>query len=128
MLQFRQNDTAVAIILTLTELITLPEPNFLFVFTHVTTKDKVAFVESAIDDESNYLDRYNEFTINPAVLFAGMQPGEWHYQVFEQEDAVNLDPALAGGVLEYGKMILERPTDFVYSLYDSPSTFKTYNG
>lgn len=128
MLQFRQNDTAVAIILTLTELVTLPEPNFLFVFTHVVTKNVVSFVKTTPDDQSAYQDRYNEFLIDPAVVFAGQQPGEWHYKVYEQTDPVNINPALAGGQLEAGKMILERSADFAYALYNSPTSFKTYNG
>lgn len=128
MLQFKQNDTAVAIILTITELVTLSGPAFLFAFTHVLTKDVVVFVKTEPDDESDYPDRYNQFTIDPAVVFAGYQPGEWHYQVFEQADPTNLDPALAGGLLESGKMLLDRPEDFAYTLYDSPTTFKTYNG
>lgn len=128
MLQFRQTDTAIALILTLTELATLTEPNFLFAFTHVVTKDVVAFVKTTADDESNYADRYNQFTIDPSTVFAGMQPGEWHYAVYEQESADNLDPALATGLLETGKTLIGRDEDFAYDMYDSPTTFKVYNG
>lgn len=128
MLQFKQNDTAVAIILTLTELTTLSAPFYLFSFTHVLTKDVVAFVKSDEDDESDYPARYNQFTIDPETTFAGEQPGEWHYRVFEQDNADNLDPTLATGLLESGKMILDRTEDFAFELYDSPTSFKTYNG
>jgi len=128
MLQFKQNDTAVAIILTLTELVTLPAPNYLFIFTHVTTKDQVAFVKINSDDESSYPSRYNQFTIDPSVLFSGKNTGEWHYVVYEQADAVNTDPALAGSVIEYGKMILNRTADFAYQMYNSSTQYKAYNG
>lgn len=128
MLEFKQDDTGKAIIVTLTELVSIPTPNYLFVFTHVTTKDVVAFVELFIDDESAFPDRYNQFTINPLVLFAGYQPGEWHYKIYEQADASNLDPELSGAVLEYGKMYLDRATDFAYDMYDTATTYKTYNG
>lgn len=128
MLEFRQNDTAVALILTLTELTTLSAPFYLFAFTHVTTKDTVAFVKSDADDESDYPQRYNQFTIDPAAIFAGANTGEWHYKVYEQTAADNLDPSLAGVILEYGKMILDRSTDFAYNIYDSPTTYSAYNG
>jgi len=128
MLRFKQNDAAVAIILTLSELVTIPEPNYLFVFTHVLTRDVVSFAKLNTDDQSDYPDRYNEFTIDPATLFAGKQPGEWHYQVFDQEYAENTDPAQTNGLIESGKMILDRSTDFAYTPYDSTASFKTYNG
>lgn len=128
MLQFKQDDTAAVMILTLTEKVTLTAPYYLFVFTHVTTKDQVKFIKAEIDDESEYPDRYNQFTINAAAVFDGEQPGEWHYKVYEQESAVNLDPALAGIILEEGKLILDRATEFEYSMYEGTTSYKTYNG
>lgn len=128
MLQFKQDDTAAAMILTLTELVSIATPYYLFVFTHVTTKDVVAFVKAEADDESLYPARYNQFTINPSVVFANTQPGAWHYKVYEQISPVNINPALSGAVLEYGKLILDRAVDFSYTKYDQATTYKTYNG
>ena len=128
MLEFKQDDTAAVLILTLTESVSLPAPYYLLAFTCVLTKDVVAFLKTMDDDESDYPDRYNQFTINPSVMFAGYQPGEWHYKVYEQASDSNLDPALSGAVLEFGKMILDRAEEFAYEIYDSPTTFKTYNG
>lgn len=115
-------------ILTLTEFVTLTTPYYLFVFTHVTTKDQVKFIKAEIDDESEYPERYNKFTINAATVFANQQPGEWHYKVYEQESAVNLDPDLAGALLEDGKLLLDRATEFEYTEYNSATTYKAYNG
>lgn len=128
MLEFKQDDTAAVLILTLTELETLTAPNFLFVFTHVLTRDTVAFVKLGSDDESSFPDRYNQYTINPSVVFAGYPIGEWHYKIYEQASASNLDPALSGSVLEYGKMILDRAIEFAYEMYNSPTSYKAYNG
>lgn len=128
MLEFKQDDTSIALILTLTELVSLPNPYFLFVFTHVITKDAVAFLKSGDDDESDYPDRFNQYTVNPADLFGDAPVGEWHYKIYEQEDNANLDPSLSGAVLEYGKMILDRDEEFAFAQYDSPTAFKTYNG
>lgn len=128
MLQFKQDDTAAVMILTLTEFVTLPAPSYLFVFTHVTTKDVVKFIKAEIDDESDYPQRYNQFTINAATVFDDQQPGEWHYKVYEQESAVNLDPALSGIILEDGKLLLDRVAEFEYTQYEGTTSYKTYNG
>lgn len=128
MQEFKQDDTAAILILTLTELVSINEPYYLFVFTHVLTKDVVKFIKSPSDDESLFPLRYNQFTIDPSVIFLGMQPGEWHYKVYEQTSGSNTDPSLSGAILEYGKMLLDRATEFVFTKYDQPTSFKTYNG
>lgn len=128
MLEFKQNDTSKAIILTLKELESIDSPNYLFVFTHIETNDKVSFVKLNSDEESSYKNRYNQFTINPSVLFAGKHPGEWHYRVYEQVSDSNTDPALSGSVIENGKLMLLRSADFEFTKYESATTFKTYNG
>jgi hypothetical protein len=101
MLQFSQSDTNVNIIVTLQELTSLNAPNYLFVFTHVTTKQVVAFVKLNNQDLSAYPNRYNEFNLNPLAIFS--TPGEWHYRVYEQASSSNIDPALSGAVIERGK-------------------------
>lgn len=128
MLQFKQDDTAAVIILTLTEFVTLTAPYYLFVVTHVETKNVVAFVKAEIDDESNFPQRYNKFTIDASVLFYNQPTGEWHYKVYEQESNTNINPALAGIILEEGKLILDRATEFAYSQYNSSTSYKAYNG
>lgn len=126
MLQFSQSDTSVNIILTLRELISLSNPNYLFVFTHVTTKEVVAFVKLYGDDQSAFPDRYNSFNINPSALFS--TPGEWHYRVYEQSSNNNTNPALAGAIIETGKMILDKAAAFAFTQYAGSTTYKTYKG
>jgi hypothetical protein len=128
MLQFKQDNTAAVMILTLTEFVTLPTPYYLFVFTHVETKNAVALVKAEVEDESDYPQRYNQFTINAADVFEDQPTGEWHYKVYEQVSAVNINPALAGDILEYGKLYLDRSTEFAYAQYDSSTSYKAYNG
>jgi hypothetical protein len=128
MLQFDQDNTTAEMILTLTEFVTLPAPYYLFVFTHVETKNVVAFVKSEADDESDYPQRYNQFTIDAADVFEDQPTGEWHYKVYEQASAVNVDPDAAGGLLEEGKLILDRATAFEYSQYETTTSYKAYNG
>lgn len=125
MLEFKQSDTEAHLILTLTENVSIDTPVFLFVFTHVLTKQVVAFIAA---DVSSFPQRYNQFLINPSVVFTGKPPGEWHYKIYEQVSLVNMDPTLSGAVLEYGKMILDRAVEFAPAMYDEPTSFKAYNG
>lgn len=118
-MQFKQSDVSAYLILTLTEMAVTATPNYYFVFTNVLTKEVVAFTESNASDISIFKERYNKFNINPSVLFAGKQPGEWHYKIYEND--VN------GVVLEFGKMLLDKSTDFSFVKYNSSNSFKTYN-
>jgi hypothetical protein len=120
MLKFKQSDVSVSLILTLTELTTTATPDYYFVFTHVLTKVQVTFTKTNAEDESLFKNRYNKFTINPSVVFADKETGEWHYKVYENN--VN------GVLLEQGKTMIDKTTDFDYQKYDSQTSFKTYNG
>lgn len=128
MLEFKIDDTEVDIILTLSESVTLSSPYYLFVFKHVLTKNEVKFIKSVVEDTSTAQGRYNQFNINPSVLFSDEEPGEWHYKVYEQESAVNTDVAMAGTILEQGKLMLNPAKEFTHKKYNSTTGFKTYNG
>ncbi len=128
MLQFKQDETEAVMILTLTELVTIGSPSYLFVFTNVTTKDIIGFVLTEEDDQSEYPERYNKFTINASEVFADKPMGEWHYRIYEQYSGSNLDPELAVGILEEGKLMLGRAAEFEYTQYDSATSYKAYNG
>src|SRR5262245_22378752 len=128
MLELRKGQVNEKIVVTLTELITLAEPNFLFVFTQTTTKEKVSFVKLNSDDESDFPSRYNQFDINTNTLFGSVMHGQWNYEVYEQESETNLDPELATGIVEQGKMILYSATEFEFTQHNQATTFKVYNG
>ena len=128
MLQFKITDSEAYLVLTLNELATLPEPFYLFVFTHVLTKDVVSFIKATADDFSNYPERFNKFLINPNNLFIGKDVGEWHYKIYEQDNGQNTNVNNTVGVVEYGKLILLRNTEFAFKMYNAPVKFKTYNG
>jgi len=127
MLQLTKSETNEAIILTLTELTTLVNPYYLFVFIQATTKQQVCFIKSSADDESDYPERYNQFSINTGELFGNMQPGEWHYTVYEQDNGSNINTT-GLNVIEYGKMFLIANDGFAYSIYNLNTTYKAYNG
>jgi hypothetical protein len=115
MIEFDQGDPSpVEFIFTLTENVTEAEPVYDFTFTHVLTKQQVTFSRTVDDDTSTNKDRYNSFMIDTAQF---TQAGEWHYTVTEEQTGV---------VLEYGKMIITRA--FNYNMYDSATSYSTYNG
>jgi hypothetical protein len=128
MLELTKGQAAEKIILTLTELTTLAEPNFLFIFVHTLTRAEVKFVKLNSDDESDYPSRFNKFTVNTAVLFLNQPVGEWLYTAYEQASAVNTDPLATTGVVETGKMMLKPASEFEYEMYEEPTTYKTYAG
>ena len=128
MMQLTQGQTHERIIVTLNETRTLVQPYYLFIFIHVATKQPVAFIKSTDDDESEYAERYNQFEINTEAVFGASPPGQWHYVIYEQESATNLEPANATTILEYGKMLLLPATPFEYSAYNCSTTYKAYNG
>jgi hypothetical protein len=128
MLQFNQSDTAATLILTLTENVSIGDPYFLFVFTHVLTKSQVKFIKATSQDESTSASRYNAFTIDPSTVFLDQPIGQWNYKVYEQASSTNTDESSSGAVLEYGKLILDRATAFEFTKYNNPTTYSAYNG
>jgi hypothetical protein len=128
MLQLTYGSADEKIIVTLSELVTVEVPYYLFVFTHVETKSQVSKVFSVADDESTHQSRYNKFTIDTASLFNNKPVGEWHYRAYQQEDDANIDPEQAVGLIESGKLILNPSTAFEFTKYDEATTYKTYNG
>lgn len=127
MLELHAGQSGEKIIVTLTELQTLNEPYYLLRFVHVLTKNVVSVIKAPADDESLHPSRYNQFDIDTAVLFLNQPPGEWHYRMYEQASSTNIDPALAS-LLENGKMLLYAASEFDYTIYDTPTTFKSYQG
>lgn len=115
-------------IFTLTENVSLNDPYYLFVFTHILTKQQVKFIKAGGADESSYPERYNQFTINMATVFANAPIGQWNYTVYEQASATNTDESLTGAPLEYGKLIIDRTTPFTFIKYNSATTYAAYNG
>lgn len=104
-----KENSANTVILTLKEKATLSSPTYLFHFRNdITGADY--YVISA--DVSTATGRYNKFTItegvddqlNGSVLLG--EGGYYSYTIYEQSSPSNLDPTLATGVVERGKMLL----------------------
>lgn len=114
------------IYLTLRESITLSSPNYLIRFVQRTTNDEVAFVLRSSDDVSPYPERYQKFLIDVDQRFCG-QVGEYHYYIYEQTSQSNLDPDLAGALLEQGIARLNPSADDVYAFtaYQTANIYTT---
>jgi hypothetical protein len=112
--------------LTLTEKETLTSPNYLFRFVQRTTNDEIKFVKKSSDDLSQYKERYNLFSFDVDQLFCG-HVGEYHYYVYEQASASNLEVDLTGNLLEEGIMRLNEDPEDTYSFttYNPDNTFIT---
>ena len=131
MIILNKNSTT-GFVVTLYELSVLVDPYYLFVFTSAQTK--VSYY-AIIADTSTNKKRYDQFTfvegVNDAVngkLILG-KGGYYTYEVYEQASATNLDPALASGIVEQGKMKLldstETPNFTQHTV--TPSTNIVYN-
>lgn len=118
--------TIANVYLTLTEKETLTSPNYLFRFVQRTTNDEIKFVKKSSDDLSQYKERYNLFSFDVDQLFCGMI-GEYHYYVYEQASASNIEVDLTGNLLEEGIMRLNEDPEDTYSFttYNPDNTFIT---
>jgi hypothetical protein len=128
MLELNYGAASEKIIVTLGELETLDEPNYLFIFTHTLTKQQIVFIKLNSDDESEYKSRYNKFNITTVSTFLNKPIGEWLYEIYEQVSNLNTDPDLATSLLEFGKMILYSAVEFEREMYENQTSFKTYQG
>jgi hypothetical protein len=117
-----------SIICTLTENVTLDAPLwYRFSFYNNETGATVDKVYSSAVDESPFPERYNEFLINPDVDFAGKQPGQWSYKVYQQ--ATEIEAADEANLIETGIMILHKAAVTTPKVHQpSLKSIKIFNG
>lgn len=116
------------VVVTLKEKVTLVTPDFLFEFKNDDSKDKSFFIAS---DISTFQDRFNEFTItektaspDPLAGEVALREGFYTYKVYEQNSTTNLDPDLAGDVVESGKVKVIDATDASLPTYSGETKTK----
>lgn len=127
MILLRHGQTDQEIIVTLNEKRTLDAGYYLFVFTHVLTKNVVNKIYSFLDDDSDFQDRYNQFDINTSVVFTNQPAGQWSYDIYEQASSTNTNTT-GLNLVETGIMKLLPQNPFEFEEYNEPTTFKTYAG
>ena len=124
-----QND----VVVTLTEKRTLQSPYYLFRFVNDLSKSEYLCIAA---DISSYPSRYNEFIIKtmvntPNPLVGEIKPigyGFYHYYIYEQTSATNLDYTQATTLLEVGKMNFITPAQAKITYAGNNTPKKVYNG
>lgn len=114
-------------LVTLTELTTLTNPYYLFVFTNITTKEQLTINVNSASDLSDYPERINVFSIDIVTLFQNSKAGQYSYEVYEQLSSTNINPA-GLNLVECGKMKLLPATNLIKEGYEPQTTYKGYTG
>ena len=105
------------IVLTLTEVTTVPTPHYLFAFTNEmnTTSSTQLFTTA---DLSLWTERYNLFVLNEPVDII-LKQGQFIYQIYQSSTPYILPLTIAqstGVVIEEGRMVVSGPIGT--SIYD----------
>ena len=126
------------ITVTLTEKVTLPNPQFVFVFVNDNTGKKFACTST---DSSTNTTRYNKFNINVVTVSNPMNSdvelddyGFYHYYIYEMDDATAFDYAnidttdlrTLTGLVETGKAYWSAPAIVNYYYKDIKTSIVTY--
>lgn len=116
--------------LTLSEMVTIANPYFLFELVSKSSKEKKYFVAA---DGSTYPYRYNIFEIevksnpNPLAGEVDLKIGdEWDYYIYEQSSPTNLNPSNAVGLLEVGILRYEKERTEVKQYERTPTERAVY--
>lgn len=129
MLQIEKNTTANKWVVTLTEAVTIPNPDFIWSLTSEATGATCVFYAT---DISAATIRYNQFSIDEVGATAvNLQAGQihlpdtgfWKYEVFQTGATVphNLNLADTQGLLETGILFVKGPTSGDYQSFSTPS-------
>ena len=105
------------IVLTLTEVTTVPTPHYLFAFTNEMNTASVPQLFTTADT-SSYPERYNLFVLNEPVDII-LKQGQFIYQVYQSSVPYTLPLTIAqttGVVIEEGRMVVSGPVG--NSIYD----------
>ena len=99
---------------TLSELTTISDTTFLWVFNHPQQKTDVAVI---IADTATAAQRrrYNKFEITEGTTVTLTFPGQWFYKVYAQTSPTNTDPDLADELVEEGIVDVIAPDPTTYS-------------
>jgi hypothetical protein len=92
---------------------TLPNPTYLFSFTHILSKETIRFIPQNISthqdrfDEFRFLESQNEdlSLVPPRVTFP--YEGQYYYSIYEQLSPTNLDPLLSYNKVAEGRATIE---------------------
>ena len=104
------------LIVTVSELTTIPAPHYLFEFIEEQTQEAVYCI---LPNISTGIPRYDEFELTDGIEVTFPYAGFYTYKIYQQASAVNLDPALSAGLVEEGRAHVWEA--------DSPASVYDYN-
>jgi hypothetical protein len=94
-------------VVTVSQNATIANPEWLFSFTHIFSKQQVRFIPT---DISSHKVRYDEFVFVEGKGFGQIQfpyEGQYTYGIYQQpQGSGNLNPALSQGIIETGTALL----------------------
>jgi hypothetical protein len=99
MLRIERNQAS-TLIVTVSELTTIANPNYLFQFIEEQSGDEVYCILTNI---STGIPRYDEFIVTDGVDVTFPYNGFYTYKIYQQTSSVNLDPDLSQGLVEEGR-------------------------
>lgn len=129
-MQLKKNQVNSNITLTLTEKTTITDANYLFQFQSDQTKEDYFLIcqDLATTEQKK---RFNLFNITEGVddplnssIILGLT-GRYHYYIYEQVSATNLDPT-GLTIVERGIMVLKGTQDSNYVSYEFDVKYKVY--
>lgn len=102
------------IVLTLSEVTTVPTPHYLFVFTNEmnTTSTPQLFTAA---DTSSYPERYNLFSLDEPTDITLLK-GQFTYEVYQSSTPYLAPLTISGTMIEEGRMVVSGPVGT--SIYD----------
>lgn len=117
-----QRNGATPLIVTVTELTTIPNPNYLFEFIHEQSFNTQTCV---LTNVSTTTQRFDEFVLTDGVDVNFIYDGFYVYNIFQQSSPGNLDPVNSQGLVETGRAHVVEADSPSYE-YDSPIYFNIY--
>ena len=127
MILLNKNNTVDKIVVTLFEKRLNPTCIYLFVFKSVTNKTEITLFKTDSDDISTATQRFNEFEIATATVFANGNEGQYMYRVYEAIDTSTTN--ITGmNLLETGKMLLQKNGPQTIKAHTPTTTYKGYGG
>ena len=96
-----------SLVVTVSQNSTIPNPEWLFSFTHIFSKQQVRFIPT---DISTSRSRYDEFEFIEGQGVGEIQfpyEGLYNYAIYQQpQGSGNLNPSLSDGAVEYGQAVV----------------------
>lgn len=113
-----------SLVVTVSENVTLPAPVFLLRFVCDLTNKEYAFI---LPNVSTHQNRFDEFIFIEGTTGLLESTGFYHYYIYEQSSAVNIDYKLSGACLEVGKLlVVDGSNKEPVVAYDKEDKYKTY--